>query len=226
MTLHGALQAVHAMADAPATRVAATPPDAASLHALDVAFSRLRDGLVKAITVGDAPVVAGGWRGGAPRGAAAAPVVAPQVVEVATDYGAFHKRYLDLQRQMELRIGPFRAQVREGLGRASVPLKQLAALDAVLEQTLGPREQRLMGTVPVFLERRYEQLRQAQPAEAGVVPRWLATFENDFQQVLLAELNSRLQPVVGMMEAFSRALGPTLKTTQQTTQQTTQKKTQ
>jgi hypothetical protein len=235
MTLHGTLQAVQALADAPAAAQVATQTEAstasaaAGLRALDAAFLRLRTGLVRAITVGEAPVAAGGWRGGAPRGApqpvSAVPAVSPDASpgpEAAPDYGAFHKRYLDLQRQMELRMGPFRAHVREVLAAASTPLRQLAALDAVLEQMLGPREQRLMGTVPVFLERRFEALRQAPPAtEAASLcpPRaWVAQFEHEFQQVLLAELNSRLQPVVGMMEAFSRALEPTLKMSLKKTQ--------
>jgi hypothetical protein len=152
---------------------------------------------------------------------------AAPVPEAAPDYGAFHKRYLDQQRQMELRIGPFRAHVREVMARASARLQQLAALDAVLEQTLGPREQRLMGSVPVFLERRFELLRQAQPAAVPQgASRWLAQFENEFQQVLLAELNSRLQPVVGMMEAFSRALEPMLTTSRTTSEKKSLKKTQ
>lgn len=248
MTLHGALQAVQAMAEAPA--VQASEP--AGLPAWDAEFQRLRKGLTKAITAGDAhAAAAGGWRGasrggpqplralapdGGPAAAPQAPLVAPSAAGApAPDYGAFHKRYVDLQRQMEGRVGPFRAQLRQAMARTSTRLQQLAALDAVLEQTLGPREQRLLGAVPVFLERRFEQLRPAPAAaeraaalasDAPAPPAddagWRLRFEHEFQQVLLAELTARLQPVVGMMEAFGRELAQPLKATLTLSQKKTQ----
>jgi hypothetical protein len=48
-----------------------------------------------------------------------------------------------------------------------------------------------------LLKARFEQLRQAHPDT------WPPLFEQDFQQALLAELDLRLQPVVGMIEAMN-----------------------
>ena len=121
-----------------------------------------------------------------------------QPVEAADDDGfaPWLQRQSELQRQMELAIGPLRAHVRETLGRASARLRQLAALDATFEQVLAPREQALLPTVPHLLERRHAQLR-----DAGR----LADFPNEWRQALLAELDLRLAPVAGLVEALGAA---------------------
>lgn len=111
-------------------------------------------------------------------------------------FGAIHQRYLDQQRRMETGIGAFRAHVRQALAAASPRLAQLAALDASLDQLIGGREQRLLSGVPAFLKARFEQLRQAQPDA------WPEAFEHELKQALLAELDLRLQPVTGLIEAL------------------------
>ena len=67
----------------------------------------------------------------------------------------------------------------------------------------------------MLLERRFEHLRKthqlgldaAQQQDAPVLWRqpggWLDVFGKEMQEVLLAELEVRLQPVVGLIEAFS-----------------------
>ncbi|MBW8315883.1 MAG: DUF3348 domain-containing protein, partial [Hydrogenophaga sp.] len=83
-------------------------------------------------------------------------------------------------------------------------LAQLAALDAALAQMLGGREQRLLNNVPHFLRARFTALRQT--AAASDTPhdlRWLQGFYTELEQTLLAELDHRLQPVVGMIESIS-----------------------
>ena len=67
-----------------------------------------------------------------------------------------------------------------------------------MDQMLGGREQRLLAGLPAFLKARFEHWRQAEP-EA-----WPAPFEQDLQHALLAELELRLQPLLGMVEALER----------------------
>jgi hypothetical protein len=126
---------------------------------------------------------------------------AATAVDAGAGYSSYRQRYLEQQRQMESKIGALRAQVRQVLSRASPTLRQLAYLDAAMGQVVGGREQRLLSTVPVLLERRFEQLRKARLDDEG--EGWLAAFGQEWQEALLAEMNVRLQPVVGLMEAFS-----------------------
>ena len=114
----------------------------------------------------------------------------------------WQQRHLELQRQMEQMIQPLREHVRQALSRVSPRLRQLAALDAVMAQVLAAREQALMPTVASLLERRFAQLR-TDAADAGD---WLEHFAGEWRQALVAELDLRLEPVQGLIEALHQEL--------------------
>lgn len=138
--------------------------------------------------------------------------------EEGAAYAQYHQHYLAHQRAMDLNVGPLRAQARQALLTASPSLRQLAALDAALEQALGAHERKLLASVPALLEKRFTHLRQmhrqtlAHTAQADnpalwmQAGGWLAVFCQDMQSVLRAELEVRLQPVVGLIEAFSKSI--------------------
>lgn len=130
----------------------------------------------------------------------------------AADYLPYHRYYLAHQRDMGAAIAPLRASVRAGLAQRAPALRQLAALDGVLDQALAPRERSLLATVPQLLGRRFEQLHQAHrnalttpddPARWLQPGAWLHTFCQDMRVVLRAELELRLQPVAGLLEALN-----------------------
>ena len=133
---------------------------------------------------------------------------------VAAAYAPHRRNYLAHQRDMDLRIRPLRVNVREVLATSSPALKKLAVLDATLESILGDRESKLLATLASLLEKRFEQLftahqqalvdaQQADSPGAWMKPGgWLARFGNELQTVLLAELDLRLQPIVGLLEAL------------------------
>lgn len=130
----------------------------------------------------------------------------------AADYLPYHRYYLAHQRDMGAAIAPLRASVRAGLAQRAPALRQLAALDGVLDQALAPRERSLLANVPQLLGRRFEQLHQAHrnalttpddPARWLQPGAWLHTFCQDMRAVLLAELELRLQPVAGLLEALN-----------------------
>lgn len=130
----------------------------------------------------------------------------------AADYLPYHRYYLAHQRDMGAAIAPLRASVRAGLAQRSPALRQLATLDGVLDQALAPRERSLLANVPQLLGRRFEQLHQAHrsalstpddPARWLQPGAWLHTFCQDMRAVLLAELELRLQPVAGLLDALN-----------------------
>jgi hypothetical protein len=120
---------------------------------------------------------------------------------------------------MESRIVPLRAKARAALSASSAELARLAALDAVLEQALSARERHLLSTVPVLLRSHFERSRKARRGPSAEPPEahsataleqpahWMAAFGRQVRSVLLAELEVRLNPVEGMIEAL-RAAGP------------------
>ncbi len=129
-------------------------------------------------------------------------------------YGPFHQRHIELQRQMGQMAGALRDHVRQAVARVSPRLRQLAVLDASLEELMAAREQALLPTTALLLERRFSQLRAAhrQVLETTGEPDdpthwrrpggWLATFANDWRNALLAELDLRLEPVSGLVDAL------------------------
>lgn len=143
------------------------------------------------------------------------PAPAPQAsVEDAADFAPYHRYYLAHQRDMAASIGPLRATVRAALSARSPALKRLAALDAVLDQALAARERNLLATVPGLLAKRFEHLFKAHQAARGDAQAadesarwmqsggWLAVFCAEMLAVLRAELDVRLQPIAGLIEAL------------------------
>ena len=85
--------------------------------------------------------------------------------ESAADFAPFHRYYLAHQRAMAAAVGPLRARARAVLSGQSAALRQLAALDAVLDQALAAREASLLASVPVLLGKRFVQLFEAHQRE-------------------------------------------------------------
>lgn len=130
-----------------------------------------------------------------------------------TDPAALIQRYVGLQKKMGTKLAMVRGQMRQWLREASPALRQLAVLDAVMEQMLDAREQRLWASLPAHLERRLANLQQRhqQVLQSSGEPHehvdgnpeddWLGVIEKNLQALLLAEMQVRLQPVMGLLEA-------------------------
>ena len=105
--------------------------------------------------------------------------------DLASDFVALRQQVLAWQMAVQAQIGPLRRRVRATLAQG--PLARLAQMDAVLEQVMAPREQSLLAAAIQRLEPRH----RAQPD----------SFARDLHALLLAELELRLQPVEGLIDA-------------------------
>lgn len=207
IALAAALNAPPNADDGPGAAKAANVAALAALAApVEAELARVRAALGLAIEDDGAPA---GNRRQSDRSALAAhrPSVADH------DFPPHRQRYLGLQQAMESRIGPLRAQARAAVARGSAALNQLAVLDAVLDRALGARQQALLATLPSLLEKHFARLRRSPSAVAGSNPgsasdgpspsgEWLNGFRRDMQRMLHAELELRLQPVQGLLEAL------------------------
>lgn len=205
ITLHGALNA--------SPSVIKVPAPAGLRGALGAEFSKVREALEGAITSDANPKAARG-RGGLPAPDLLLPIEMPSAFE------PYRRFYLAQQRDMELATGSLRAKARDVLARSSSALRTLATLDSALDVILNERESKLLATVPGLLEKRFSQLLQEHQnrlESAGLTDNpaywmhaggWLARFRTDLQTVLLAELDLRLQPTVGLIEALNHETSP------------------
>ena len=124
----------------------------------------------------------------------------------ASAYEPYRRYYTAHQRNMDASLGPVRATMRAVLARASPRLKQLADLDAALDAILSERESKLLAKIPSLMQRRYLQLR---PLDLPHQKAWQIRFGQELQAVLVAELDLRLQPTVGLVEAYKNEMKTT-----------------
>jgi hypothetical protein len=135
-------------------------------------------------------------------------------LEQLAAFEPYHRFYAAHQRDFESRIQSLQTTVRDALGGASTALARLAALDAGLRDILAVPIRRQLGVVPRLLGRRFESLQgefrlprdeslsDAETWAQWVLPEgWLGRFFHEMQGLLLAELELRLLPVLGLVEA-------------------------
>jgi hypothetical protein len=144
-------------------------------------------------------------------------------IEPKTAFEHYRRFYAAHQRQMEVSVQTLRSQVRGQLNKGAPRLQQLATLDAAFENILSEREALVLGKVAKLFEKRFaqalkkhiQQLSTPQaeatagateaPSATAVSPLpWLLPLRQAMRTALLAELDTRLQPVLGLVEAFNR----------------------
>lgn len=181
-------------------------PTSESTRNLTEEFLKMRQGLVEKIIKSTTPY--------ANDARIRLPAPAPgEPLDTVLGYEAYHRFYAIQQRDMELKIQRLRAQVRDEMSTISPPLAQLAILDNALNDTLLGHTRRFLGVVPRLLHKRFQQLlsdHQANHLEDDDPETWLssggwlARFYKDIQGLLLAELDVRTQPVLGLIEALNK----------------------
>jgi len=141
-------------------------------------------------------------------------------IDVKTAFEPYRRFYSAHQRQMESTLQNLRAQVRSQLQKNTGPLQTLAALDAAFENILSERESMLMAKVAKLHEKRFVQalkqhLQKQTLASATATGEngsermtdhdtsaWLMPLRQALRTALLAELDTRLQPTLGLLEAL------------------------
>ena len=189
----GAAPPTRPLADA---RAALTPAQALE------GLARVRDSLLMDIATDPLFAAVVGGKSSASAQAASAP-----------DFAACRRQHQAHQRAMERQLTPWREAVRHLLARHAptpshplVPLAALAALDAVMARALGERESHLLSRLPRALERHFARLcgcAEDQIPSGSEPGSGLAQFITDLQALLRAELEFRLEPIEGMLEALN-----------------------
>lgn len=132
--------------------------------------------------------------------------------EQLSSFEPYQRFYGALQRQVDFEIQHIHAFVRDGASGLSTELAQLVLLDTTLSDTLNGHARKLFPVVPRLLGARFEFLRQQQqplldpeqdqPSTWIKTGGWLDQFRLDCHKLLLAEIDIRMQPVLGLIEAI------------------------
>ena len=128
----------------------------------------------------------------------------PSDASLAEAAAPFRLHHANQQRAMAQRLASLREGLRKALTARTPELARLAALDAVFEQALTEPERQKLAVLPSMLVRRVAVLRAAQPEGDADWPfkGWRLSLWAELQQVLQAELDLRLQPLLGLLEAL------------------------
>lgn len=198
IALHGVLNPDHTVQAATPSRTPALTPEALRQH-----VTRVRASLEQSVLQG-APPGSGLTRIDMP------PAELDEPLEPKTAFEPYRRFQAAHQRQMESVVRNLRAQVRSQLSQSTPALQQLAALDAAFEHILSEREAMLLGKVSRLLEKRFalslkQHLKQHADETAATSDKplaWLMPIRQAIRTALLAELDARLQPTLGLVEAF------------------------
>ena len=112
--------------------------------------------------------------------------------------------WLALQRKIAANSRQFRDKVRKSMKDQGQTLARLAELDAVFDHTMAGYTGQCFSTVSQVLEQRFRALQTSdeQPQTSGQAPHdWFHRYCEEAQALLLAELDVRLEPVLGLLEA-------------------------
>lgn len=134
--------------------------------------------------------------------------------EELMDYEPYQRFYAIRQREMASRVQRLRVDVRESVSGLSPELAQLSVLDTALDEMFSQHSQKSFSAIPRLLEKRFRHLldehQQAYIGQETDDPErwvqaggWLEKFYVEMQGLLLAELDVRLQPVLGLVEALN-----------------------
>jgi hypothetical protein len=117
--------------------------------------------------------------------------------------------YAAQQRDIDFRVRNLQAATRDAVAGFSPRLAQLADLDAALGDPLAAHNRRFFSAVCSLLGKHVENLIDEYHQAASADPRdeqlWAATLarlRSDMQGLLLAEIETRLLPALGLIEAL------------------------
>ena len=112
------------------------------------------------------------------------------------------QHFVQQQRVIASRVSTFRVRLRDRLTSVSDELARLAQWDEYIERALATPERRAVAGLSALLEMRAQKHYAASPRH------WRSRLGSDLQRLLRAELDQRLQPVLGLIEALSTSSPP------------------
>ncbi len=134
--------------------------------------------------------------------------------KLATAYEPYRKFYMSRQSGIDIKVQHLRSDIRESISGLSPALAQLARIDQALFESLSEASSEIFVVVPKILGKRFSHLLNTHRPELPENPEvtdlepwmkpggWISGFCIEMQELLLAELELRLQPIVGMIESL------------------------
>lgn len=132
-------------------------------------------------------------------------------------YEPYRKFYVARQKDLDVKTHRLRTHIEKSVAGLSSRFAQLSKLDVVFDKVLAAKTRSLFEVVPQILGRQFECLYNEHiktlPMEPAVSDierwmqpdKWIGRFCGKMRELLIAELEVRLQPVLGMVDALSES---------------------
>jgi len=132
----------------------------------------------------------------------------------STAYEPYQRFYMNRQGNLDIKVHHLRSEIRDAISGISPALAQLAGIDKALSDSLSDASREIFTVVPKLLGKRFSHLVDIQRTDFPDKPEvidfeqwmkpggWISTFCIEMRELLLAELEVRLQPVVGMIDSL------------------------
>lgn len=135
-----------------------------------------------------------------------------EITEKSQAFPPYQAFYHAQQNEMAARVNRLQSDIREIAYGCSSEIATLAALDQALGDAIAARTRKFYAVIPQLLAKRFAQLQSAdQTCDENAADAWLQVgggydqFCREMRDVLLAELDTRLQPVLGLVETIIEA---------------------
>ncbi len=137
------------------------------------------------------------------------PAIDKSDIDLTKTLEGYQRFYALQQSDLESQIIQLRHQLRQDIKGFSPRLAQLVALDTIMSDTLGVHSRQLFNLMPRILSKRFADLQSETSSSQNLFDdelHWLEAFQEEMQGLLLAELEVRLQPLLGLIEALDEEL--------------------
>jgi len=131
-----------------------------------------------------------------------------ELTNKGVNFDAYRAFYIGHQAFMSAKIQSLHRDVRHLAEEVSPKLAKLVALDVALGDATVTRTRQILKAIPALLAKRFEHVRDACQTH-GTVDAWLEPgmgfdqFSQEIMILLLAEMDFRLQPVLGLVETIN-----------------------
>jgi hypothetical protein len=140
-------------------------------------------------------------------------IAGEELTAEALEYEPYRRFYVAQQREVDFRTRNLHARVREAAAGLSPELARLCALDSALGNILATHARRFFATIPKLLQARFDHLlgghtaatAAGKPAPREALQQTLGQFCGEMQALLLAEIEARLLPALGLVEALEES---------------------
>ena len=124
--------------------------------------------------------------------------------EALRTFSPYQRYYTSQQIEMGVAIKALREQLREDMAGFSLEMYRLASLDRVLESNLEAHARKQFNNVTKGLEKYFKTEISRQTVDFDFdLDQFLSIFYQKMRELLLAELDARMQPIFGLLEALN-----------------------